>query len=91
METLEKLTLEIDPENVLSGKDLRKGMVVNFRGEPHVITGGSYERGNAVSNFWYYKPILENGTLGKEKFGYCNNNYFTKCNDEYEVFYVKKS
>lgn len=37
------------------------------------ITGGSYNgRNGRISNFWYWKDIEEDGTLGKSNNGYGN-------------------
>jgi|GEM_PF-6150230 len=81
---------------ILRGTNLRIGLVFNYKGKPNVIVSGSYlgqgfgGMEGGVSNWWCWKPILKDGTLGVRKEDYCNTDNFTKCNDVYEVQYIKK-
>jgi len=34
------------------------------------IVSGSYWGAHGLSNFWHWRPVLENGDLGKEECGY---------------------
>ncbi len=56
-----------------------------------VITGGSYYGASGgVSNFWYWREILPDGTLGEQKHGYDNKGEFTETDNKYEVKYIKQ-
>lgn len=51
------------------------GEVRIINGRLSLITGGGYwGSGGGVSNFWYWKTIRQNGTLGKEYHGYNDGN-----------------
>lgn len=42
------------------------------------ITGGSYyDDDGRVFNFWYWRPMRADGTLGKEEYGYNNEGAFS--------------
>lgn len=34
------------------------------------VTGGQYWGDGGLSNFWYWREVLHDGTLGKEEKGY---------------------
>lgn len=40
------------------------------------ITGGTYFSNGRVSNFWYWKEVLSDGSLSDEKHGY--GNFYVK-------------
>ena len=53
---------------------LSVGKVYNHpKGGPVYITSGKFLSNDRLSNFWYWKPIHKDGTLGEEKSGYGGN------------------
>lgn len=76
---------QIDP------MELHIGKIFNYNNKPCVIVGGFYYGTNGgISNFWHFRPILPNGTLGKTRADYANNDKFTECSDTYEIRYIKQ-
>ena len=57
-----------------------------------LITGGQYESGGRVSNFWFFNFINKDGTLGKEGGDYNNEvDKFERVDDNsYEIKIVFK-
>jgi len=53
---------------------LRIGEVRVINGKPSLITGGQYMGEYGISNFWYWRTIKKDGTLGKEYHGYNNGS-----------------
>lgn len=51
------------------------------------ITNGQYLSNGRVSNFWYWRPILNESTLGKEECGYGD---FSLAGNEYEIIITVK-
>lgn len=48
------------------------GRSAQMKGYPRLvyIVSGNYEVNGRISNWWTWRPILSNGTLGKEVHGY---------------------
>ena len=58
-------------ESVFGGAPFAIGDTVTHPdGRKVRITGGSYWGTYGLSNFWYWKPVLKNGKLGKQEHGY---------------------
>jgi hypothetical protein len=56
----------------------RGSIVEFFDGRLVVITGGSYMGTHGVSNHFYWKPILPDGSLGPEEYGYWRKSDYVK-------------
>jgi len=46
------------------------------------IIDGQYNGSNGLSNFWYWRPILDDGTLGEIQHGY---GFFKESNTKYNI------
>lgn len=58
-------------EEVSGGPPFAVGDVVTHpSGRKVKITSGQYWGDRGVSNFWYWREVRPNGTLGKEEHGY---------------------
>lgn len=64
---------------------MKIGEVRNINGKPALITSGSYMGTYGVSNFWYWRYIKKDGSLGKEGHGYDNGEYMISKPIEHEV------
>jgi len=66
-------------EGGIDGRPLRVGERVNHPdGRLVEITGGQFYGTYGVSNFWYWKEVLEDGSFGPEEHGY---GWFVKENN----------
>lgn len=58
-------------EEVLGGTPFAIGdIVVHPSGRNVKIVSGQYWGTHGLSNFWYWREVLKDGTLGKEESGY---------------------
>jgi hypothetical protein len=64
---------------------LQVGQVYLYKGYPVYITGGQYMGTYGISNYWYWRKIKEDGTLGRSAKGYDNNGYFTEYPGNFEI------
>jgi len=64
---------------------LTKGQVYLYKGTPVFITGGEYMGTYGISNYWYWRKIKSDGTLGRSYRGYDNGGYFTEYPGEFEI------
>ena len=68
---VQDLVAEVFPPSILEvGQRFRhKGRVVE-------ITRGAYWGTDGVSNHWHWRPVLADGSLGPEEYGYDNEGAF---------------
>lgn len=53
------------------------GTIWRYKGKPVFITGGQYTGSyGGISNFWNFRTIEKDGTLGEEYGDYDNKNQF---------------
>jgi hypothetical protein len=59
------------------------------KGKPYdvYITNGKYYSNGRMSNFWYWRRVNKDGTLGKEENGYGG---FSESENKYEIQIIAK-
>lgn len=72
-------------DRVISPRPNQVVYYASGRGEPKlvcIVEGRYMGEFDRISNFWYWRPVNEDGTLGKKRGGY---GRFYKCNRRYRV------
>lgn len=64
---------------------LSKGKVFLWKGKPVLITKGKYMGTHGISNFWWWRLIKEDGSLGEEMSGYDNKGEFKPYTKPYQI------
>lgn len=54
---------------------MRVGEVRVIDGKTSLVTGGQFMGEYGICNFWYWRTIKKDGTLGKEYKGYDNGEH----------------
>jgi len=57
-------------------KKLRVGMIYLHMEKPVYIYEGQFRGIDGISNFWYWRMILEDGSLGERDCGYNKGDFF---------------
>ena len=69
---------------------LQIGMVYLHKGKPVYIYDGQWEGRNGISNFWFWKRIRKDGSLGKKYCGYNNMGEFSEYPNDWEMKIILK-
>ena len=58
-------------ENILGPSKMKVGDIVDHPdGRKVLIIAGQYWGRNGISNFWYWREVKKDGSLGKQEHGY---------------------
>lgn len=64
---------DLDRENGVV--PLQVGKVYRYQGKTVKVTDGEYYGTYGLSNFWYWREVLPDGSLGKEQSGYDHGGF----------------
>ena len=73
---VQDLVAEVIPPSIL-----RVGQRFQHKGRVVEITQGTYWGTDGVSNHWYWRPVLADGSLGPEEYGYDNEGAFSSLSE----------